>query len=410
MPETQFETQPGIGLERLRILQVIPSLGIGGAEQMVGHLLLGLSKSHHVAGVSLYPPRESPVESRLRDARIPLWYLGKRRGLELRMFPALAKVLREFRPQIVHTHLSVLRYVLPALLSYPAPLVVHTLHNLAEHETDAIGRAIQRLAFRRAVLPVAISQEVAASVERFYGLQSSAIIPNGIPVDRYQSVPDERTRWREAEGFHRDSILFTCVARLEPQKNPFLLLRAFAAVKDTRAHLVLLGSGSLMAPLKAHVHAHGLEGRVHVLGKRDNVRECLAASDVFVLSSNWEGNPLAVMEAMAAGLPVISTAVGGVPDLVRSGEQGILVPPEDCLAFTQAMRLLFDDSAKRTAMGRAARARASTAFRVERMVEGYVSLYRATLMAGSSLPASSLTTAAQRYRGRTDAAAGSEGP
>jgi glycosyltransferase involved in cell wall biosynthesis len=147
-----------------------------------------------------------------------------------------------------------------------------------------------------------------------------------------------------------------------------------------------------------------------VLGKRDNVRECLAASDVFVLSSNWEGNPLAVMEAMAAGLPVISTAVGGVPDLVRSGEQGILVPPEDCLAFTQAMRLLFDDSAKRTAMGRAARARASTAFRVERMVEGYVSLYRATLMAGSSLPASSLTTAAQRYRGRTDAAAGSEGP
>jgi glycosyltransferase involved in cell wall biosynthesis len=288
-------------------------------------------------------------------------------------------------------------------------LVVHTLHNLAQHETDAIGRAIQRIAFRRAILPVAISQEVAASVERYYGLQSIAIIPNGIPVDRYHSVADERTRWRDAEGFDRESILFTCVARLEPQKNPFLLLHAFAAVTDTRAHLVLLGSGSLMAPLKAHVHAHGLEGRVHVLGKRDNVRECLAASDVFVLSSNWEGNPLAVMEAMAAGLPVISTAVGGVPDLVRSGDQGILVPPEDCLAFTQAMRLLLNDSAKRIAMGRAACALASTTFRVERMVEGYISLYRATLMAGSSLPSSSVATAAEGHRGRADAAAGSEG-
>jgi glycosyltransferase involved in cell wall biosynthesis len=392
MTETQFEPQPEP--QRLRILQVIPSLGIGGAEQMVGHLLLGLSKSHHVAGVSLYPPRESPVESRLRDARIPLWHLGKRKGFELRMFPALARVLREFRPQVVHTHLSVLRYVLPAMLAYPTPVVVHTLHNLAEHETDAIGRAIQRLVFRRAVLPVAISQEVAASVERFYGLKSIAIIPNGITFDRYQSAQDDRARWRETEGFHRDSILFTCVARLEPQKNPFLLLRAFAALNDARAHLVLLGSGSLMAPLKAHVHTHGLEGRVHVLGKRDNVRECLAASDVFVLSSNWEGNPLAVMEAMAAGLPVISTAVGGVPDLVQSGEQGILVPPEDFPAFTQAMRLLIDDPAKRTAMGCAARALASTAFRVERMVEGYTSLYRATLMAGSSLPASSVATAA----------------
>jgi glycosyltransferase involved in cell wall biosynthesis len=393
MHDTQFKSPPTAWPERLRILQVIPTLGVGGAEQMVGHLLLGSSKSHDVAGVSLYPERNSPAESRLREARIPLWHLGKRTGFELRMFPAVARALREFQPQVVHTHLSVLRYVLPTLLAHSVPLVVHTLHNLAEHETDAVGRVIHRLAFKHRVLPVAISQEVAASVERFYGIKPRAIIPNGIPIGHYQNTPDDRTRWREAEGFDRDAVLFTCVARLEPQKNPFLLLRAFMAVNSARAHLVFLGEGTLTGAIKAHVRAHGLEGRVHVLGKRDAVRECLAGSDVFVLSSNWEGNPLAVMEAMAAGLPVISTAVGGVPELVRSGEHGILVPREDCLAFTQAMRLLSIDSGKRAAMGRAARSFASTAFRVERMVEGYISLYRAALMAGSSLLASSVATA-----------------
>src|SRR5436190_12182228 len=213
MKDTQLRRQPRSCPEHLRILQVIPSFGVGGAEQMVGHLLLGSSRSHDVAGVSLYPPRNSPIESHLREAGIPLWHLGKRKGFEPGMFSALARVLREFRPQVVHTHLSVLRYVLPALLPYPVPLVVHTLHNLAEYETDAVGRAINRLAFRHMVLPVAISQEVAASFERFYGSKPGAIVPNGIPLDRYQSLPDDRAWWREAEGFDRDAILFTCVAR-----------------------------------------------------------------------------------------------------------------------------------------------------------------------------------------------------
>jgi len=384
MRETQFNPQPISSAERLRILQVIPTLGVGGAEQMAGHLLLGASKSHDVAGVSLYPARISPTESRLREAGIPVWHLDKPVGFEPRMYPALARVLREFRPQVVHTHLSVLRYVLPVLLVYPVPLMVHTMHNLAERETDAIGHTIHRFAFRRRVVPVAISQEVAASFERFYGLAPRAIVPNGIPVEQYQSAPGDRSSWREAEGFDRDAILFTSVARLEPQKNPFLLIRAFLALNNERTHLVLLGTGSLLEAIQAHVHANGLEGRVHVLGKRDNVRECLAASDVFVLSSNWEGNPLAVMEAMASGLPVIGTAVGGVPELVQSGKHGILVPPEDASAFTEAMRLLVNDSGRRAAMGAAARSIASTAFDVERMVEGYTSLYRAALMADSS--------------------------
>ena len=367
--------------ERFRVLHITPSFGVGGAEQMAGHLMVGLSESHDVAAASLYPPMNTSIEDRLKRANIRLWHLGKRPGFDPRLFNSLDRVLKEVRPHVVHTHLSVLRYALPGLRRRRVPVVVHTLHNLAEHETDALGRVVQWFAFRRAVLPVAISREVAASVKRVYGVECKAMVPNCIPVENYRRSLADRARWREKERFDRDAILFTCVGRLEPQKNPLLLVQAFAALNNPRTHLIMLGEGSLREQLAAYIQEHGLERCVHLLGKRNEVPECLAASDVFVLSSNWEGNPLAVMEAMAAGLPVVGTAVGGVPELVESGRQGILVPPGDCAAFTDAMRTLLDDPEKRTAMANAAQAHATAAFNVERMAQGYEGIYRAALAA-----------------------------
>ncbi len=367
--------------ERLRVLHITPSFGVGGAEQMAGYLMVGLSESHDVTAAGLYPPMNTSIEHRLKRANIRLWHLGKRPGFDPRLFKSLDRILKEVRPHVVHTHLSVLRYALPGLRRHRVPLVVHTMHNLAEHETDAFGRVVHWFAFRWWVLPVAISREVAASVKRVYGVECKAIVPNCIPVENYRGSLADRARWREKERFDRDAILFTCVGRLEPQKNPMLLVQAFAALNNPRIHLIMLGEGSLREQLAAYIREHGLERRVHLLGKRNEVPECLAASDVFVLSSNWEGNPLAVMEAMAAGLPVVGTAVGGVPELVESGEQGILVPPGDCAAFTDAIQTLLNDPEKRTAMANAARARATAAFNVERMAQGYESIYRTGLAA-----------------------------
>lgn len=367
--------------KRLRVLHLTPSFGVGGAEQMAGHLMVGLSESHDIAGVCFYPAMNSWIEGRLSQANIPLWHLGKRIGFDPRLFWSLDRVFAAVRPHIVHTHLSVLRYALPGLLRRRVPVVVHTLHNLAEHETDAFGRMIHRVAFGRVVLPVAISQEVAASVKRVYGLECKAVVPNCIPVDSYRRAPSDGARWRAKERFEQDAILFTCVGRLEPQKNPLLLVKAFEALSDPKAHLVMLGEGSLRQPVATYIRDHGLERRVHLLGNRNEVAECLAASDVFVLSSNWEGNPLAVMEAMAAGLPVIATAVGGVPELVDSRRHGLLVPPGNQAEFTSAMRAVLDNANWRAAMAGAARARALEAFNVDRMAEGYARLYQTALAA-----------------------------
>lgn len=377
------------GSRRLRILQVTPTLAVGGAECMAGHLMVGLSRSHEVAAVGLYPASNSPVENRLAQADIPRVHLNKRLGFDPRMFSALNRVLCEFQPDVVHTHLAALRYVFPVLLRSRIPVAVHTLHNLAEHETDTVGRMVNWLAFRHGVFPIGISREVAASAERVYGLKCRAVVPNCIPVEEYRRRPADRVRWRAEERFDPDDILFTCVGRLEPQKNPLMLVEAFAELNHPRSHLVLMGEGSLRESLLTCIRARRLERRVHLLGKRNNIPEVLAASDVFVLSSNWEGNPLAVMEAMAAGLPVIGTAVGGVPELVQSGVHGILVPPNKRAALASAMQSLLDDPGKRVALAAAASAHAMTAFNLERMVQGYESLYHTALAAPSQSPSRS---------------------
>jgi len=346
---------------------------------MATHLMVGLSKSHTVGAVGLFPSAQSDVERRLAGADIPTWHLNKRPGFDPRMFASLHRVFREFRPDVVHTHMAVQRYVFPVILRHRSVVAIHTVHNLAEHETDAFGRWVHRFAFRNRVLPIGISQEVSASVKRMYGLKCRAVIPNCIPVENYRHKSVDRIQWREDNGLSSDALVFTCVGRLEPQKNPLLLLQAFADLKDRRAHLVLSGEGSLRVQLDAYAQTHNLIGRVHLIGKQTNIPSVLAASDIFVLASNWEGNPLAVMEAMASGLPVIATAVGGVPELVQSGDQGLLVPAGDRMGFAAAMKTLLDSAETRKNMGNAAHARATREFKVERMVEGYANLYRETV-------------------------------
>jgi glycosyltransferase involved in cell wall biosynthesis len=255
--------------------------------------------------------------------------------------------------------------------------MVHTVHNLAEREIEWYERWVHRLAFRRGVIPVAIAREVADSIRRVYGIDDFPLIPNGIPVEAFQGRSMSRERWRSKEGFASKDLLFVCVAALRPQKNPALLLEAFrrGPASAPRAHLLFAGTGALKSELETQIGASNLQERVHLLGERSDIPEILNAADVFVLSSDWEGNPLAVLEAMAAGKPVISTSVGGVPELVEGG-CGLLVPPRDAQALSKAMSYLLENSGARISMGKASAARALDRFDSRVMAEAYEVLYK----------------------------------
>src|SRR5438045_1699978 len=191
-----------------------------------------------------------------------------------------------------------------------------------QREVEPRARWIQRYAYRRVVVPVAVAKRVAVSLKSLYGVQDCRVIANGIPTDGYANPRISRNEWRAKEGFRESDILFVCVARFAPQKNHALLLNAFAQgpASNPNAHLVLVGEGVLQAELEAQAKRLKLTRQVHFLGLRADVPDVLGAMDIFVLSSDWEGNPLSILEAMAAGLPIVSTAVGGVPDLFENGQ------------------------------------------------------------------------------------------
>ena len=367
------------------LFQVITSLVPAGAERLVAHLLEYIDRERFApVCICLGNPVGSHLEARVQQLGVPLYFLGKGDTMSLAVLRKLDALFRQYRPVVVHTHLLALNYAYPLMLRYRTPARVHTVHNLAPREMGVrVSAWVRQMAFRYrvgGVIPVAIAEEVRASIQQLYGYPDPPLIPNGVPTDEYAPDPHTRAQWRQAHGIEPHATVLTHVGRFAPPKNHALLIEAFAQVRsDAPLYLLLVGGGELENAVREQVAALGLQGRVRFLGIRADVADILRASDVFVLSSRWEGNPLSVMEAMAAGLPVVSTGVGGVPELVREGETGLLVPSEDAGALAQAMQALVDDPVRRQAMGAAARRHAVAHFDIRHTVRGYEQLYESLL-------------------------------
>jgi glycosyltransferase involved in cell wall biosynthesis len=319
----------------------------------------------------------SPLETILESRGVAAIFLGKDAGFDPRIYSRVHRALLQVRPDIVHTHVHVLRYLLPEIMFRYRGVTIHTVHNLAEWEVEGRAQWIQKIAFKVGVKPISVAHEVARSLERRYGVRESQVIPNCIPVSAFRPSALGRERWRSQEGISQHDVVYTCVALLRPQKNHERLLRAFAAgpAKDPRAKLLLAGAGPLEEGLRQIVADEKLTENVRFLGLRKDVPAILTASDAFVLASDYEGNPLAMMEAMAAGLPVISTSVGGVPELVTHGKDGLLMAPSDERGLRDALNLFLADPVKRRGMGRAARQSAETKFDLPLMIQAYHLLY-----------------------------------
>lgn len=377
-------------MNKLRVVQIVPMLTSGGAERVAVHIVRGLNRQRYEPVViSLTGRLGCDLDHLLEEAGVEAHYLNKRLGFDHRMYYRLPAVLKECRPDIVHTHLHVFRYALPFLLQLKKASLLHTVHNLAEREIEPRLRWLQRFALNHGIAPVAVAEEVAVSLARLYGIQGCRVISNGIPTDQYARPLTPRKEWRAREGFSEDDVLFVCVGRFAPQKNHALLLKAFqqGPASHPNARLVLVGEGVLLEQLEEQAKCLRLDRQVHFLGLRTDIPDVLGASDAFVLSSDYEGNPLSVMEAMASGLPIVSTAVGGVPSIFESGREGILVQPGDVQGLSNAMTLLLRNPELRQFLGMAAARRAREEFDVSRMVQAYEALYETLVDQAHSLKA-----------------------
>jgi len=207
--------------------------------------------------------------------------------------------------------------------------------------------------------------------------QKLIVIHNGMEPTLYINADGSKVRFEL--GLKEDEILITMVARFVPQKDHDTLLRALGFLPESGFKVAFVGGGGREIFFRKKAGELGLRDNVIFLGERRDVPQILAASDIFVLSSNWEGLPRSIIEAMMAGLPVVATKVGGVPELVEDGVTGFLVPPKDPGALTEALQKLIADPELRRRMGEAGREKALQEFTLDRMLRETEKVYREVL-------------------------------
>ena len=354
----------------MKIMQVIPYFCFGGAEIMCENLTYALKNAgQEVFAVSLYHDR-TPIARRMEEAGIRIVYLDKKLGLDLSMVPKLIKIIRRERPDVVHTHLDVIKYAVLAAKLAGVKKCVHTVHSLADREAEGrVQKIINGFYFRRGwSVPVALTPEVRNSVSEFYGLPLSRVpvIYNGIDLSR--CVP--KTTYETGE-----TVTILHVGRFDVPKNHPGLLEAFRLLLETHpeCRLRLVGDGELRPDMEKLAREKGIADFVEFCGMQSNVYPYLHDADIFTLPSIYEGNPMTIIEAMGTGLPIVASRVGSIPDMISDGESGLLVEPEPqsiCAGLTR----LVGDAALRQRLGLAARKQSQT-FSAEHMARDYISCY-----------------------------------
>ncbi|MEM9555768.1 MAG: glycosyltransferase [Acidobacteriota bacterium] len=367
----------------MRIAQLIHGLGLGGAQQVIRSLVAGRSDGfEHIVyschgGVMAERIAAAGATVRIVPRRVP--------KLDPLWIRDLGRALRRDRIDAVHGHLfgdSLHGYV-AAARSGLTPMVM-TLHNI----TAARSR-LQLTGYRwllgRETLPVACADFVRRSFVDTLGSRAQEIrtVRNGIEEPAPVDAVDVRAELSSLFGLPPDAVVLATLGRLAEQKGLDRLLKAFAHVADrvdaAPSRLVVFGDGPLRAELEAAAQRFGLGRHVVFAGYRDDAARLLAGVDAVVFSSLWEGLPIAMLEAMAASRPVVSTAVGGVPEAIDDGVEGLLVARDDIVGLSEALERIVDDVALRRRRGRAARRRFEGELHARHMVTRYETLYHRVL-------------------------------
>jgi sugar transferase (PEP-CTERM/EpsH1 system associated) len=363
----------------MRVLHIMDSLGVGGTEMGVANIVE--RTRDRIDHVLCCVRHDGAIADRLRAGGTEVIVVGKAEGNDWRLPLRLARICRQVSPDIVHTrNWGSIDGIVAARLAR-VPVVIHGEHGREAADPDGTNRRRNRV--RRLLAPL-VTRVVTVSDQLRDWLIGHVRIPsrkvvvlrNGVDVERFRCRSDcERLRARH--GFSATDLIVGTVGRIDPVKDQAALLDTLEVLsKDhPKLRILIVGDGPEHPRLEREIAARGLGGQAHLSGFREDVPEMLSLMDVFVLPSVGEGMCNTILEAMAIGLPVIATAVGGNPELVTDGVTGVLVPARDRHALAAAIARYATDAETRRRHGSAGQERVLREFTLRAMVERYLSLY-----------------------------------
>ena len=359
----------------LRIVQIVETLAVGGLEVMAVNLAIAHRNAGHFSAIyTVFEP--GALEKDARAAGVPVIPFHKKKGFSPKAIVGILRRLRADRAQVVHTHNSSIHHYGALSGCLAGAAVVNTRHGLALHSSKK-----QELYFK-AVLPLTKTVVfVCESGRRYYAnkgmapKRKSQVIVNAIPIERFQA-------FRASPGSRRPALRFGTMGRLVKAKAHHDLLQAFAAIAPELpgAELEIWGTGALQSELENQISTRGLAGCVRYRGLAVKPAEVFQNLDVFVLSSTAEGGPLVIMEAMAAGLPIVSTRVGAIAEVLSDSSGVWFAEPGNPASLADSMRKAA--ASDLAAVGQTAYDAAARHFSLETMQRAYESVYRTALAGG----------------------------
>ncbi|MFH1058007.1 MAG: glycosyltransferase [Pseudomonadota bacterium] len=359
----------------VRVMQLALSLKTGGLERLVLDLLRQ-GPAHGVEYSLCLMEEEGDLAHQAHALGLAVHVLGKRPGLDFAVVPRLRALMRRTGAQVLHAHNQAPGFYggLAALLA-GRPQVL-TRHG-ASFGMDRSWRWISALAAHLSRYTVCVSADSLAVARREDRLPARRLrlIYNGVDTALFKPDAQTRAEIRAELGLEDAHRVVISVGRVSAEKDYATMLKALA-VLPAAWRLVLVGDGPELAGLRALADGLGLGTRALLLGRRSDVERLLAAADLFALSSLSEGVSVALLEAMAAGLPVVATAVGGTPEVVQDGVTGRLLEPGQPHALALALQEALEDPGQAAAWGAAGRRRVEERFSLRAMAAGYAALYR----------------------------------
>jgi len=371
------------GLEIMKIAHVITrSSEVGGAHIHVRDLSRWLLEQGHE--VKVFVGGEGAFIDVLKEASLPYTQLKyMKRPIsplnDIIAIKELANALKSFQPDIVSAHSAkagIIARVACAITGIPCVFTAHgwSFTDGVKWPASFIFWSLEKLLapFSKTIITVCESDRTLALDKKIARPEKIRTIHNGMPSIDLSALDTAHLPAREAPTL-------VMIARFEDQKDHRTLINALCSLKDLPWNLQLVGDGPLLDEIKALASSYGLVDRILYMGRRRDIPEILQRADIFVLSTNWEGFPLSILEAMRAGLPVVATKVAGIPESVEDEVTGYLIPPKDSKLLSQRIRQLLESESLRKELGAKGLEHFQSSFTFEKMANATLALYEEIL-------------------------------